>query len=232
MQTKCPNPECSIEFDLQVEDFDKRGHAPGQCPNCGMISSFRSPEALTIIDREFEKRRAKGHLQGGPQREGDYVPLLSVAVEDVRSLWNVGSIFRTSDGAGFQHVYLCGITGSPPRKEIEKVSLGAEEVISWNYVVNPLEILVPLKKAGVRIVGLEKNDDSVLLTEAIYRGELKRPLCLVVGNEVSGVSPQVLSICDLVCHLPMRGMKESLNVAVAYGIAAYHISMNANTSAN
>jgi tRNA G18 (ribose-2'-O)-methylase SpoU len=226
MQTRCPNPECSIEFDLPGDDLDKRGHAAGRCPGCGINASFRTPEAIEIIQREYEKRLNKGHLSGGPQRDANFVPKLSVVVEDVRSLWNVGSIFRSADGAGFEHVFLSGITGSPPRKEIEKVSLGAEQVISWNYLVNPLEALLQLRKANVQIIGLEKSDDSVLLSEAIYRNELKRPMCLVVGNEVSGLSPQVLSSCELVCHLPMRGMKESLNVAVAYGIAAYMIAQD------
>jgi tRNA G18 (ribose-2'-O)-methylase SpoU len=224
MQTRCPNPECAIEFDLSGDDLDKRGHAPGRCPDCGINATFRSPDAIAIIEREFEKRKAKGQLKGGPERAEDWVPELSVLVEDVRSLWNVGSIFRSSDGAGFQHVFLSGITGSPPRKEIEKVSLGAEQVVSWDYVVNPLQAIVQLKKRGVQIVGLEKSDESVLLSEAIYRNELKRPMCLIAGNEVSGLSPQVLHHCEIVCHLPMRGMKESLNVAVAYGIAAYMIA--------
>lgn len=224
MQTRCPNPECAVEFDLANHDLDKRGHVAGRCPHCGITATFRSPEALAIIDREFEKRKSKGQLKGGPERESDWVPQLSVIVEDVRSLWNVGSIFRSSDGAGFEHVFLSGITGSPPRKEIEKVSLGAEQVISWDYVINPLEAIVKLKQSRVQIVGLEKSDDSVLLSESIYRNELKRPMCLVVGNEVSGLSPQVLHYCELVCHLPMRGIKESLNVAVAYGIAAYMIA--------
>lgn len=204
--------------------LDKRGHFYGQCPSCRIEAAFRTADALAVIEREFEKRARNDHLSGGPARSADFVPRLCVLVEDVRSLWNVGSIFRTSDGSGFEHVYLCGITGSPPRKEIEKVSLGAEQVISWEYHKNPLDVLAGLKAANVQIIGLEKNEDSILLSEAIYRQELKRPLCLLVGNEVSGLSPQVLNQCDLVLHLPMSGMKESLNVAVAYGIAAYMIA--------
>jgi len=226
MQTRCPNPECSIEFELPGDDLDKRGHCQGTCPSCGISAAFRTPEAISIIQREFEKREAKGHLNGGPARDSGFVPKRSVVVEDVRSLWNVGSIFRSSDGAGFEHVYLSGITGSPPRKEIEKVSLGAEQVISWQYMINPLNALIQARRNGVQVVGLEKTDESVLLSDAIARGDLRTPMVLVVGNEVSGLSPQVLSKCDIVCHLPMRGMKESLNVAVAYGIAAYMIAQS------
>jgi tRNA G18 (ribose-2'-O)-methylase SpoU len=157
-------------------------------------------------------------------RDQGFVPQLSVVVEDVRSLWNVGSIFRTADGAAFQHIFLCGITGAPPRREIEKVSLGAEKNISWQYVVNPLTALESLRLGGVQVMGLERTDESITLKEALSSEQVHRPLSLVVGNEVSGLSPQALSLCDLVCHLPMRGMKESLNVAVAYGVAAYMIS--------
>lgn len=224
MRTICPYPDCSLEFDFPDEQLDKRGHFIGECAHCERAAAFRSLEAHEIIDREFEKRQRKDALNGGPERPSEWVAERSVLVEDVRSLWNVGSIFRTADGAGFEHVFLTGITGSPPRKEIEKVSLGAEQVISWDYERNPMVVLNRLQALGVQIVGLEKNRSSVLLADVIGSNQLKRPLCLVVGNEVSGLSPQVLSACELICHLPMRGMKESLNVAVAFGVAAYMIA--------
>ncbi|MBX9666811.1 MAG: hypothetical protein K2X93_04295 [Candidatus Obscuribacterales bacterium] len=224
MRTICPYPDCLFEFDLPGDNLDKRGHDVGVCPHCNRAASFRSMDAAAIIEREHDKRVRKDALSGGPERSPEFKPKLSVLVEDVRSLWNVGSIFRTSDGAQFEHIYLTGITGSPPRKEIEKVSLGAENHVSWQYDVNPLTVLEKLKSTRVQIVGLEKNDTSVLLGEDLASRKLDTPMCLVVGNEVSGLSPQVLNFCDLVCHLPMKGMKESLNVAVAYGIAAYMIS--------
>lgn len=183
-------------------------------------------EALVVIEREYEKRKERGTLSGGPKRDESFITQFSVLVEDVRSLWNVGSIFRTSDGARFEQIYLCGITGAPPRREIEKVSLGAEQNVLWQYHVNPLVPLLKLKKANVQLIGLEKTSDSRLLSQVLAEGLVRTPLCLCVGNEVSGLSPQVLSCCDPVCHLPMRGMKESLNVAVAYGIAAYMISQD------
>ena len=224
MRTICPYPDCSLEFDFPAEELDKRGHFIGKCEHCGNAAAFRSLEAHEIINREFEKRQRKDALNGGPERPPEWVAARSVLVEDVRSLWNVGSIFRTADGAGFEHVFLTGITGSPPRKEIEKVSLGAEQVVSWDYERNPMIVLNRLKAIGVQIVGLEKSGTSVLLSDVLQAEGVRTPMCLVVGNEVSGLSPQVLSACELVCHLPMRGMKESLNVAVAYGIAAYMIA--------
>jgi len=147
-----------------------------------------------------------------------------VLAEDIRSLWNVGSIFRTADGVGVSRLVLCGITGNPPRKEIAKTSLGAEDTIPWNYVPSALDALLPLKKLGYQIVGLERNQSSKSLSELLSASQIKIPFCLIVGNEVTGLSPEVVQHCDIVTHLPMRGMKESLNVAVAFGIAAYAIT--------
>lgn len=149
---------------------------------------------------------------------------LTVLVEDVRSLWNVGSIFRSADGAGWTRLILSGITGCPPRKEIAKTSLGAEDHLLWKYYLSAVDVLPQLKSAGVLIVGLERNLDSIDLSKAVADGRLRTPLCLVVGNEVTGLSAESLDLCDVVCHLPMRGFKESLNVAVAYGIASYTLA--------
>jgi 23S rRNA (guanosine2251-2'-O)-methyltransferase len=152
-------------------------------------------------------------------------------VEDVRSLWNVGSIFRSADGAGFGLLLLCGITGTPPRKEIAKTSLGAEDSVNWLYAPSVSSIAQQLKEAGCTLLGLEVAKglpdipDSVELGVALKEeAALPQPLCLIVGNEVKGISKETMLSCNRICHLPMRGMKESLNVAVAFGIAAYMIS--------
>lgn len=223
METRCPNPDCNHQFELSDVEPNKRKHYLSVCPICGIEASFRSIEALGAIDKAYSKKLEKGSLSGGPALPSDMVPALSVLVEDVRSLWNVGSIYRTADGAGFERIYLSGITGSPPRKEIEKVSLGAENTVNWSYQLNPLSVIKSLEDKNVEIVGLEVASNSVPLLDALKEGALSTPLCLVVGNEVSGISPQVLNRCSRVCHLPMYGMKESLNVAVAFGIAAYAI---------
>lgn len=149
---------------------------------------------------------------------------LVVVLDDVRSLHNVGAVFRTADAAGFSHVYLCGITGVPPRKEISKVSLGAEDWIPYSYHLFLPELLLPLKAAGYSIVALERNQTSKSLYQALNSRVLKTPLCLIVGNEVLGVSMEGLELCDQVCHLNMRGKKESLNASVAFGVAAYFLA--------
>lgn len=147
-----------------------------------------------------------------------------VVLDDIRSLHNVGATFRTADAAGFGHVYLCGITGRPPRKEISKVSLGAEEWLPFTYRVYLLEVLADLKKRGYTIVALERNENSRSLAALLAERSLGCPLALIVGNEVTGVSPEGLQLCDYVAHLNMRGRKESLNVSVAYGVAAYFLA--------
>lgn len=144
---------------------------------------------------------------------------ISVLLDNVRSLYNVGSIFRTSDAAGVSKLYLCGITGKPPRAEIHKAALGAEKSVPWEYFENPVEIIQKLKNEGWHIIILEHTDQPRLYHKANY----EFPLCLVVGHEITGVSDEVIELADLAIEIPMFGIKQSLNVAVAYGIAIYEI---------
>jgi tRNA G18 (ribose-2'-O)-methylase SpoU len=143
-----------------------------------------------------------------------------VVCEDIRSLYNVGSIFRTSDGAGIEKLYLCGYTGHPPRPEIEKTALGSVESVPWEYYPNQFEVIRTLKARGYRIVALEHTGRSVPYDEARY----EFPVCLVLGNEVKGITDELLSLCDMAVDIPMHGLKQSLNVTVAYGILAYHVA--------
>src|SRR5262249_8045621 len=150
----------------------------GHCVFCGRPATYRSLEALAEIDGEHRRRLDRGVSSGGPLDMAT-VHLFTALLEDVRSLWNVGSIFRSADGAGFSHLYLCGITGSPPRKEILKTSLGAEDHVSWQCCAGALDALFPLKDRGVKLVGLEVTADSILVSTAIERRLLSTPLCLV-----------------------------------------------------
>jgi tRNA G18 (ribose-2'-O)-methylase SpoU len=133
---------------------------------------------------------------------------------------NVGAIFRTGDGAGVDKVYLTGYTATPPRVEITKSALGAETWIPWEHTKDPLTVISQLKQDGVRVVALEQTKDAVM----IEKFNPNFPLCLIVGNEINGVPEEILAECDTVVQLPMRGKKESLNVSVAFGIAAYEIA--------
>ena len=147
-------------------------------------------------------------------------PKISALLLDIRSLHNVGSIFRTADGAGVQKLYLCGETGYPPRDEIAKTALGAEDTVPWEYWIGAVDCIHKLREEGVRLVALERVRGSV--DYRAYRP--KGSICLIVGNEVRGLPPSILKLCDATISMPMRGQKRSLNVAVAFGIAAYALA--------
>lgn len=150
---------------------------------------------------------------------------VSLILHDIRSAHNVGSIFRTADAAGVSKIFLTGYTPTPldrferPRKDISKVSLGAEKTISWEQEKDIAALIERLRKEKVQIVALEQSEKSVeytTFTPAI-------PFALIVGNEVGGVSPDILKLCDAVIEIPMKGKKESLNVSVAAGIALFEL---------
>lgn len=143
----------------------------------------------------------------------------SALIDNVRSLHNVGSIFRSADAALVEHLYLCGITAKPPRDEIRKTSLGAEETVPWSYSSSAANILVPLKEKGIQIVALEHTDKSIDFRHASYHF----PLCVVVGNEYLGIHESLLQFCDLAVEIPMFGIKQSLNVSVAFGVMMYEL---------
>jgi 23S rRNA (guanosine2251-2'-O)-methyltransferase len=146
---------------------------------------------------------------------------VAVVVDSIRSLYNVGSIFRTSDGALIQKLILTGYTPHPPRKEIEKTALGATKSIPWEYLSSPQTAFDVLRADGYRICCLELTSDSVPYF-SVRKTDF--PLCLVLGNEITGVSKELVAQCDLGLEIPMFGTKQSLNVAVAYGIAIFELS--------
>lgn len=139
-------------------------------------------------------------------------------LDDIRSLYNVGSMFRTADGARLNRLILTGFTPSPPRKEIEKTALGATGTVPWEYVRDPLDAIAALKLNGVRICLLEQTDGSRPY-DTLGEGDL--PICLVVGNEIRGIRKEIVAAADLAVDIPMYGMKQSLNAAVAFGIAVF-----------
>jgi tRNA G18 (ribose-2'-O)-methylase SpoU len=141
-----------------------------------------------------------------------------VVLNDIRSLYNVGSIFRTADGAGVEKLWICGITGHPPDSQISKTALGAEIEVPWEYRRDAREVLRELKSQGYSIVFLEQLAESIPYQDYGPSG----PVCLVIGNEVSGVSEELLSLCDETLEIEMAGAKNSLNVSVAFGVVAYH----------
>jgi tRNA G18 (ribose-2'-O)-methylase SpoU len=143
----------------------------------------------------------------------------SVVLNNIRSLYNVGSIFRTADGVGLEKIWLCGITGIPPDAQIAKTALGAEKAVPWEYRENAVSVMEELRRNGYQIVLLEQTQQSIPYDEF----HPKSPVCLVLGNEISGVCEDLLPCCGLALEIEMAGIKNSLNVTVAFGIVAYHI---------
>ena len=145
---------------------------------------------------------------------------ITILLDNIRSLYNVGSIFRTADGARVQKLFLCGYTPHPPRKEIEKTALGATSTVPWEYIQDPHSLIRTLKLQGTRICVLEHTD-----TSTPYHSLRRRdfPLCLIVGNEITGVSKELVAATDIAIDIPMFGMKQSLNAAVALGIAVFEL---------
>ena len=141
-------------------------------------------------------------------------------LNNVRSLYNVGVVFRTADGAGLEKLWLCGHTGYPPQGGIAKTALGAENYVPWEYKEGALDVICRLKEKGYQVVLLEQMHGSIAHDTFIP----KPPLCLVIGNEISGISDDLLTMCDAAIEINMAGVKNSLNVAIAFGIAAYQIA--------
>ena len=140
-----------------------------------------------------------------------------IILDNIRSRENVGSIFRTADGAGVAKIYLCGITPRPPHEKISKTALGAETYVAWEYYKNTWQLLKNLKKDKINIVVLEQTKRS----KNIFQFKPKFPIALVLGNEIVGLSSKILRHCDKKIFIPMHGKKESLNVAVAAGVGIY-----------
>lgn len=146
------------------------------------------------------------------------IPLV-VILDDIRSLNNIGSIFRTCDAFVVEHIYLCGITATPPSVEIHKTALGAEDSVSWTYESNILEAVKDLKNKGYKICSVEQVKGSILLCDFIVDSNEK--YALIVGNEVKGVKQEVVDLSDYCIEIPQFGTKHSLNVSISAGIVIW-----------
>lgn len=144
---------------------------------------------------------------------------LVVLAHNIRSTYNVGSFFRTADGAGVIKIFLSGYTARPPHKGVVKVALGAEEWFPWEYIKTPGPWLKKMKNLGYHIAVLEQTPQA----QNLFTWKPTWPLILIVGNEVKGVSPALQKYADIHLEIPMRGRKESLNVATAMGVAVYEL---------
>ncbi|MBH41805.1 MAG: RNA methyltransferase [Candidatus Magasanikbacteria bacterium] len=139
---------------------------------------------------------------------------------NIRSCHNVGAMFRNADAFGITKIYLVGWTPAPPKPQIDKVALGAQTWVPWEQKKSLKRLITTLKKKGVSIIALEQAEESKNIQTQKFSGAR----AIIVGNEVTGIVPEILALCDKIVHIPMQGKKESLNVSVAAGIAMYEIT--------
>jgi len=163
------------------------------------------------FDEIFKKRPSLQDLQKMPR-----TPIIAL-IENVRSMHNVGSIFRSSDGARIEQLILAGFTPVPPRPEISKTALGSTESVPWTHTKNSVKKINELRQNGYTIYTVEQTTESKVYTDVQYQF----PLCFIMGNEVEGVSEALVEQTDYAIEIPMLGIKHSLNVSVAYGIILY-----------
>lgn len=175
-----------------------------------------------VINFAFVMRKLKitemNRLSTEQFREADKLPLV-VILDHVRSLYNVGSVFRTADAFRLQGIYLCGITATPPHPEIHKTALGAEESVAWEYRSDTAEAVEELRREGYTILAVEQCQGSTMLQDVILDGS--RRYAVVLGNEVKGVQQQVVDMCDGCMEIPQFGTKHSMNVSVTAGIVIW-----------
>jgi tRNA G18 (ribose-2'-O)-methylase SpoU len=145
---------------------------------------------------------------------------ITIVLDNVRSALNVGSVFRIADAFLIENIILCGITTTPPNKEIRKVALGATNSVNWQYEKNTVDAASKLKKNGYHIMGIEQADKSSKLNHFTLDN---KPIAIIMGNEVNGVSEDVINICDEVMEIPQFGTKHSLNVSVTTGIIIWEL---------
>ena len=209
----CRDSACRRPFHVPSRQLGRNVY----CLHCGKRMTARPAE---VEQRLLERERSSAGGAGADLRR---LPL-RVIVDNVRSLWNVGSIFRTADACGVEELILTGITGCPPRPEIAKTALGAERMVRWRYAAEPAAALDALAGDGYLPVVLETGDEAV----DVDRFPWPERVCLVIGNEVAGVAAELMTRDVQRVAIPMFGGKESLNVAVAFGIAAHAAARTLN----
>lgn len=202
-QRECQAPGCGLRF--PVAEASELG---AKCPSCGAATRFVG--SIYESHEVHETRVAAG-------------PPVEALLDNVRSLSNVGSMFRTADGAGVRHMHLGGFTPTPNHPKFAKTALGAERSVAWSHCPDPAAAADALLDAGKRLWALEGGPRSTdlfgLIDEAGGPGD--PAVVLVFGHEVSGVDPRILDRCERIARIPMAGIKGSLNVSVAFGIAVY-----------
>ena len=153
-------------------------------------------------------------------KEAKKTPII-VILDNIRSLNNIGSVFRSADAFLIEKIFLCGITATPPHKDIQKTALGATETVDWEYVENTENLVADLQKQNVQVLAIEQAEDATFLNEFIPEQNTK--YALVFGNEVKGVQQSVVDRCDTVIEIPQFGAKHSLNISVSAGVVLWDL---------
>lgn len=156
-------------------------------------------------------------------KEVDKIPVV-VVLDNIRSMHNIGSVFRTSDAFRIEKIYLCGITAKPPHKEIRKTALGATESVNWEYVEDTIELISKLKKENYQLIAVEQTESSKSLIDFDFK--LDEKYAVIFGNEVDGVQQEVVNLSDNCIEIPQEGTKHSLNVSVCAGIVLWEFFKN------
>jgi 23S rRNA (guanosine2251-2'-O)-methyltransferase len=177
-------------------------------------SIFKHQQMRKLRNEELP-RLSVNEFKGHPK-----TPLVLV-LDNIRSHHNVGSVFRTADAFLIEAIYLCGITGTPPHRDIHKTALGATDTVQWKHFDNTIEAINELKLAGYKIIAIEQADKAIMLNE--FEPAQEQKYAIVFGNEVEGVEPQVVSEADMVIEIPQYGMKHSLNIAVSVGVVVWDL---------
>lgn len=207
---ECVIPECLFRFPfVNYEDPNLLSANSISCPKCGAATSFAARSLPQTTDHSPRASYQSAHR-------------ICALVDNLRSAFNVGAVFRTADGCYFEHIHLCGISPTPENKRVGKTALGAENSLPWSFHHNSIQTAVDLRNNGWLLWGLENTPQASSLFS--HRSELESaPIALIIGNEITGIDPHLISICDHVLTIPMLGYKRSLNAAIAFGIAAYHL---------
>jgi 23S rRNA (guanosine2251-2'-O)-methyltransferase len=200
---ECSNPECLFRY----PDLNSQNKI-AYCPKCGEAAKIAS-----LVD-------PNQNVVNVPNNQSHMIVLL----DNIRSVYNVGSMLRTCEGFGLREIILSGITPTPDHPRMNKTGLGSIPKINWRHVNNGYKEVSILKEVGFQILSLENTHNAMQLNQ-VTKARLLNNLCLVVGNENLGIDPEIQKVSDLVIAIPMAGEKESFNVSVAFGIALYHLIM-------
>ncbi|HLG98821.1 MAG TPA: RNA methyltransferase [Bryobacteraceae bacterium] len=173
---------------------------------------------MSELESGLDRLPFQATLLGAAYESIQHIPV-SILLDNVRSLYNVGAFFRTADAAGCEKLFLCGITGRPPKPALTKTALGAEETVAWEYHPHAIALITDLRRRGFELAAIETSRRAVDL----FDWQPSFPVCLLFGHETDGLPAEALALCDTHVRIPMLGRKHSLNVATAGGIVIYEL---------